>query len=88
MDGPALLHLTKKEESILGQYRVTGRRGITYVLDGDRVVINWAFEFERHDGSRFILNELAYQLWSGEQVVEEWFYYDPTQRDEHESRQR
>jgi ketosteroid isomerase-like protein len=53
--------------------------GSTYLLDGDRVVIHWTFEFTRKDGKRFRMEELALQRWRGEHVAEERFYYDPEQ---------
>ena len=51
----------------------------SFLVDGDRVVIRWVFEFTRHDGSRFRMDELAMQRWRGDRVVEERFYYDPAQ---------
>ena len=50
-----------------------------WLVDGDRAVINWVFEFTRPDGSRFRMDELALQRWRGDRVVEERFYYDPAQ---------
>lgn len=53
--------------------------GSSFLLDGDRVVIHWVFEFTRPDGARFRMDELAHQRWRGELIVEERFYYDPAQ---------
>jgi hypothetical protein len=47
---------------------------------GDRVVIRWQFHFDWPDGSTTDMDELAYQRWDGERIVEEKFYYDPVQR--------
>jgi hypothetical protein len=47
---------------------------------GDRVVFRWVFEFRWKDGSVTRMEELAYQTWKGEQIVEEQFFYDPAQR--------
>ncbi|MGH8688997.1 MAG: nuclear transport factor 2 family protein [Burkholderiales bacterium] len=49
------------------------------LVDGDRVVIRWQFEFTRADGSVMRLDELALQKWRGDLIVEERFYYDPAQ---------
>ena len=54
--------------------------GSTYLLEGDRVVIHWNFEFVRLDGKRFRIEELALQRWEGERIAEERFFYDPEQR--------
>ena len=51
----------------------------SWLVDGDRVVIHWIFEFRRPDGTRFRMDELAHQLWRGDRVAEERFYYDPAQ---------
>lgn len=48
-------------------------------VDGDRVVIRWIFEFTYPDGTRMRLEELAYQRWANDLVVEEEFFYDPAQ---------
>ena len=50
-----------------------------FVVDGDRVVINWVFEFIDPAGRKYRLDELAHQLWRGDRVVRERFYYDPVQ---------
>ena len=49
-------------------------------VNGDRVVIRWIFEFEWLDGTVTKMEELAYQRWDGERIVEEQFFYDPAQR--------
>ena len=54
--------------------------GSSFLLEGDRVVIHWNFEFMRSDGKRFRMEELALQRWQGERIVEERFFYDPEQR--------
>jgi ketosteroid isomerase-like protein len=53
--------------------------GSSYVLDGDLVVIRWAFVFTRKDGTSFRMEELAHQRWRGDRIAEERFFYDPAQ---------
>lgn len=48
-------------------------------VSGDNVVIRWIFRFEWLDGTVTQMEELAYQRWEGEQIVEETFFYDPAQ---------
>jgi len=48
-------------------------------LSGDHVVIRWNFTFTAADGSTRKMDELAYQCWQGDKIVEERFYYDPKQ---------
>ena len=49
------------------------------LVDGDIVVIRWIFRFEWLDGGVTLMEELAWQRWEGERVVEERFFYDPAQ---------
>ena len=49
-------------------------------VNGNHVVIRWIFEFQWHDGTFTHMEELAYQRWEGERIVEEQFFYDPAQR--------
>jgi hypothetical protein len=48
-------------------------------VHGDYVVVRWIFEFEFKDDTRIRMEELAYQRWEGERIVEEKFFYDPRQ---------
>lgn len=48
-------------------------------VDGDRAVIRWQFEFVPANGPARRMDELAYQLWNGDRIVEERFFYDPAQ---------
>lgn len=47
------------------------------VIDGDRVVINWILDFTSVDGKRTRMDQLAYQRWRDDRIVEERFVYDP-----------
>ena len=48
-------------------------------LNGDHVVVRWIFQFVGKDGSRRRIEELAYQRWEGDRIVQEQFFYDPKQ---------
>lgn len=50
-----------------------------FLVEGDRSVIRWVFEFEDHNGRRFRLEELATQLWRGDRIIQERFHFDPAQ---------
>jgi hypothetical protein len=47
------------------------------LLDGDHSAIRWRFEFTARDGSVRVIEEVAWQTWRGEQLIEEQFFYDP-----------
>jgi hypothetical protein len=47
------------------------------LLEGDHSAIRWRFEFTAKDGSRRVMEEVAWQTWRGEELIEEHFFYDP-----------
>ncbi len=55
-------------------------RAVSYLVDGDRVAINYLFEMVTADGARLRMDEVAYQLWQGDRIVSERYFYDPAQR--------
>lgn len=73
--------LVAGEQKVLAAFRQVRTHPVDwFVVDGDRVVIHWIFEFIAHDGRRFLQDELALQRWRGDRIVEERFYYDPAQQ--------
>jgi hypothetical protein len=72
--------LVANEKKVLSRARsVTSKCLRPVFVSRDHVVIRWVFEFEFHDGARTRLDELAYQRWEGDRIVEEKFFYDPHQ---------
>ena len=47
------------------------------LLDGDHSAIRWRFEFTAQDGSKRVMEEVAWQTWRGEKLIVEHFFYDP-----------
>jgi SnoaL-like domain len=73
--------LVAGEERVLRTVKdITTRQGTTFVIEGDRVVVNWRFDIVEADGRGYVLDELAWQLWRGDRIAQERFYYDPAQR--------
>src|SRR5262245_18745005 len=70
--------LIEKEERFLANVATMESHAASYVVDGDRVAINWVFEYTNAGGQRFRLDEIAYQLWEGDLIVHERYYYDPS----------
>jgi hypothetical protein len=68
-----------KERAALSRSRIATRPGSVALLDGDRTAINWVFEMTGADGVTRVLDEIAWQRWEGDFIVEERFYYDPAQ---------
>jgi hypothetical protein len=71
---------TGREAQVLEQATVVRSRCVRPVfMEGDFVVIRWVFEFEWKTGKAMRMEELAYQRWDRERIVEEQFFYDPAQ---------
>jgi SnoaL-like domain len=49
------------------------------LVNGDQIAIRWIFEFTWKDGSTARIEEIAWQRWEGERIVQEQFFYDPRQ---------
>lgn len=72
--------LVEHERAVLaGLKNMRTRRVEAFLVDGDRVVINWVFEMTGPDGATRVMDELALQVWDGDRIATERFYYDPAQ---------
>jgi ketosteroid isomerase-like protein len=47
--------------------------------DGDNVVIQWIFLMTNKDGVTLKFEELTHQVWKGDRIVRERFFYDSRQ---------
>ncbi|HEX3808475.1 MAG TPA: nuclear transport factor 2 family protein [Rhizomicrobium sp.] len=72
--------LVTHERGVMGTFaKITAQHVGPVLVEGDHSVIRWKFEFHTRDGKTMTLDELTYQRWRGEKIVEERFYYDPKQ---------
>jgi len=71
---PALIE--KEERFLASLVAMHISRATSFVVDGDRAAINWVFEFTAANGQRMHMDEIAYQLWDGDKIVRERYYYD------------
>jgi len=68
------------ERAVMAAFKsITANRVGPVVVDGYQVGIRWCFTFAPFDGPAGRLEEIAWQRWRGEQIVEETFFYDPKQ---------
>jgi hypothetical protein len=49
------------------------------LVDGATVALHWRFTFTTRDGARLAMEEVAWQVWTGDKVWCERFFYDPGQ---------
>ena len=72
--------LVARERAFLGMWaRIDSRRLGPVLIDGDHVAIHWRFEFTPAEGPSRVMEEIAWQRWEGDRVVEERFFYNPAQ---------
>jgi SnoaL-like domain len=72
--------LMAKERGVMAAYpRIEAARVGPSLIEGDTTAMRWKFTFTRADGSVRVLDEIAWQTWRGEQLIEEHFFYDPRQ---------
>ena len=72
--------LVAKERGVLAASKaVTAVRIGPSMIEGDHVATRWSFSFTNAEGVVRTLDEIAWQTWRGDQLIEERFYYDPKQ---------
>ena len=59
--------------------QIEARRLAPVLIDADTVAIVWRFEFTTLQGTMRTMEEVTWQKWRGEQLLEEQFFYDPQQ---------
>jgi hypothetical protein len=78
---PALLaHETAAQAAVSG---TTDRCIRPILIEGDTVVLRWTFDYVDSRGRSVHFEELAYQRWAGDSILEEQFFYDPGQFKQH-----
>jgi ketosteroid isomerase-like protein len=72
-----LSHLVDREHKVTEQVTtIVTHPPDLVVVDGDRVAIHWVFEFTHQDGRVRIVDEVALQVWDGDKIARERFFYD------------
>ncbi|HXA46824.1 MAG TPA: nuclear transport factor 2 family protein [Burkholderiaceae bacterium] len=73
-------HIANERKMMARVHTMTSKCVHPVFMNGDHVVIRWIFHFEWADGTFTHMDELAYQHWDGDRIVNEQFFYDPAQR--------
>ncbi len=72
--------LMAKERGVMAAFeKIEAQRIGPSLIDGDTVAARWKFTFTGANGSVRVLEEIAWQTWRGDQLIEERFFYDPKQ---------
>ena len=70
--------LVAHERAVLERVARVTSTCVASVVEGDRVAINWVFEFVLHSGKTRRFDEVALQEWRGDKIFRERFFYDPS----------
>jgi hypothetical protein len=70
--------LVAQERATLERVKSVVSTCVTSILDGDRVAINWIFDFTYNSGKTARIDEVAIQEWRGDKIFRERFFYDPS----------
>jgi hypothetical protein len=75
--------LVAKERGVLAAYKeVRAVRTGPSLIEGDNVATRWTYTFTNaQDAVVRTQDEIAWQTWRGDKLIEERFYYDPKQRE-------
>jgi ketosteroid isomerase-like protein len=65
-----------REVAFYGSLQSVGFRLVSVVVEGDRAVINWIFDYTTADGQRYRMDEFAVQTWRNGKIVHERYIYD------------
>ena len=68
--------LVAHERAVLERVESVTSTCVASVVEGDRVAINWVFEFVYKSGKTGRFDEVALQEWRGDRVWRERFFYD------------
>jgi ketosteroid isomerase-like protein len=72
--------LADRERAVLASVASVKTTRLGPILaNGDYSAICWRFEFIGKDGKVRHMEEVAWQTWRGEELIEEHFFYDPQQ---------
>jgi hypothetical protein len=72
--------LVRHEQGVMGMFQNIACEIVgAPLIAGDQVALRWRFVFTLPTGAALTLQEVAWQRWDGDQIVEETFFYDPKQ---------
>ena len=66
-----------REEAFYGSLQALNFNLVSVVVEGDRAVINWVFDYTTAEGTQYRMDEIAIQTWRDGKVVHERYIYDP-----------
>lgn len=65
-----------RERAFYGSLQKLQFKAASVLIEGNRAVINWVFDFTAADGKEFHMDQVAIQAWRNGKLVHERFIYD------------
>ena len=65
-----------REAAFYGSLEALKFNLVSVVVEGDRAVINWVFDYTTADGAKYRMDEIAIQTWRDGKIVHERYIYD------------
>ena len=65
-----------REAEFYGSLEALKFKLVSVVVEGDRAVINWVFDYTTADGKQYRMDEIAVQTWRNGKIVHERYIYD------------
>ena len=72
--------LVAQERATLERVKSVTSTCVSVIHEGDRVAINWVFDFTYLSGRTALIDEVALQEWRGDRIFRERFFYDPPKK--------
>jgi ketosteroid isomerase-like protein len=65
-----------RESAFYGSLRSAKFTAVSVLIEADRAVINWVFDYITADGQAYRMDEIAIQTWRHGKIVHERYVYD------------
>ena len=66
----------ERERAFYGSLRTLQFKAASILVEGNRAVINWVFDYTAADGKQFHMDQIAVQTWRNGKLIHERFIYD------------
>ena len=65
-----------REQAFYGSLKALKFTLVSVVVEDNRAVINWVFDYTTADGKQYRMDEIAIQTWRNGKIVHERYIYD------------
>ena len=66
----------EREKAFYGSLLAVQFKLVSVVVEGDRAVLNWIFDYTTADGKQYRMDEIAVQTWRNGKIISERYIYD------------